>query len=318
MFKNLLVYRIELETLPAYEAAAERLEKEAFVPCGPTQPSAHGWVPPRGQAHAPLLESVDGRWLLAMKVEQRAVPGPVVKKRIEELAARIEAETGRAPGRKLRKELKEQALLELMPQAFTRESTMRVWLDPRERWLAIDTSSATRAEVVVSTLVRAFDDLKVLPLQTKLSPATAMTQWLLEGQPPGDFAFGRECELKATDDTRAVVRYARHGLEHPELRTYLEEGKRPTRVALSWQDRLSFVLSDTLQVKKLAFEDVVFESARAGRSDTKDDDFDTDAALATGELAQMLPDLLEALGGEGLPEPAEAIAAGTQPLKQAA
>jgi recombination associated protein RdgC len=49
-----------------------------------------------------------------------------------------------------------------------------------------------------------------------------------------------------------------------------------------------------LQLKKMAFLDVVFEGASTG----KDDGFDTDATIATGELRHLLPALLEALGGE--------------------
>jgi len=57
---------------------------------------------------------------------------------------------------------------------------------------------------------------------------------------------------------------------------------------------VSFVLTEGLQLKKLAFLDVVFE----GASSDKDDGFDADAAIATGELSKLLPDLIDALGGE--------------------
>jgi recombination associated protein RdgC len=40
----------------------------------------------------------------------------------------------------------------------------------------------------------------------------------------------------------------------------------------------------------------VFEGSSAG----KDDGFDADAAIATGELRKLLPDLFEALGGESI------------------
>ena len=56
---------------------------------------------------------------------------------------------------------------------------------------------------------------------------------------------------------------------------------------------MSFVLTDTMQVKKVQFLDVVFEGNKP-----EDSGFDADAAIATGELKQLIPDLLEALGGE--------------------
>ena len=42
----------------------------------------------------------------------------------------------------------------------------------------------------------------------------------------------------------------------------------------------------------------LMEGAPASPGDKKDDGFDTDVAIATGELGNMLPELLEALGGE--------------------
>jgi recombination associated protein RdgC len=68
----------------------------------------------------------------------------------------------------------------------------------------------------------------------------------------------------------------------------------PTRVAMTWDDRVSFVLTEGLLVKKMAFLDVVFDGASTG----KDDGFDGDVAIATAELQKLLPDLLDALGGE--------------------
>jgi recombination associated protein RdgC len=43
---------------------------------------------------------------------------------------------------------------------------------------------------------------------------------------------------------------------------------------------------------------VVFEGAPASPGDRKEDGFDADVVIATAELVQLIPDLLEALGGE--------------------
>jgi recombination associated protein RdgC len=69
-------------------------------------------------------------------------------------------------------------------------------------------------------------------------------------------------------------------------------------LALTWNERVSFVLSESLQLKKLAILDVVLEENSSAAGDGKDDSFDADIAIATGELAPLLDDLLEALGGE--------------------
>ena len=87
-FKNLTVFRME----PGWSASLEQieagLEKARFVECGSTQEESAGWVPPRGPAEAPLAETVRGQWLMRLMIEQRVLAGSVVKRRIDEIAAR--------------------------------------------------------------------------------------------------------------------------------------------------------------------------------------------------------------------------------------
>lgn len=303
MLKNLTIYRIGPNWTPRGDELAERLRAAAFVPCGASQPASFGWQPPRGEAHGLLLESVAGQWLLQLGVEQRVLPASVVRRRLDETAARIERETGRKPGKKQRTELKEQIVHELLPRAFTRQSAVTVWIDPKHRLLMLDATSAGRIDQVLSALVEAADDLVLQPIQTATSPAAAMAGWLTSGAPPATLTVDRECELKAADESQAAVRYARHPLDIEEIRQHIAEGKRPTRLALTWQGRVSFVLNEALQLRRIAFLDGVFE----GRAE-EPGGFDANAAIATGELGRLIPELLDALGGEQQAA-AEALAA---------
>ena len=294
MFKNLIVYRIAAGWSVGAAQMQESLEKSRFVECGTTQPISSGWIEPRGVAHAPLAEVVAGQLLLKLATEQKVLPAAVVKRRVDEMAAQIEKSSGRKPGKKQKKELKEDAVLELLPQAFTKQAAINVWLDAQHMLLLIDASSPARADEVVSLLVKSFEGLSISHVATVESAAVAMTRWLASGEPPAGFTVDRECELKSADEMKSVVRYARHPLDTDEVRRYVNEGKLPTKLALTWQGRVSFLLTDTMQIKKLAFLDGVFEGSKPG----KDEAFDADAAIATGELRKMIPDLIEALGGE--------------------
>lgn len=294
MFKNLIVYRIAAGWSVSAAQMEDALEKTRFVECGATQPLSVGWVEPRGVANGPLAEVVAGQLLLKLKTEQKVLPGTVVRRRVEEMAAHIEKSTGRKPGKKQKKDLKEEAVLELLPQAFTKQSTMNVWIDAQRMLLLVDASSPARADEVVTLLVKSFSGLSISHVMTTESAAVAMTRWLATGEPPQGFSVDRECELKSADEMKSVVRYARHPLDTDEVRRHVAEGKLPTKLALTWQGRVSFLLTDAMQIKKIAFLDGVFEGAKPG----KDEAFDADAAIATGELRQLVPDLLDALGGE--------------------
>jgi recombination associated protein RdgC len=304
MFKNLIVYRIGSH----WQASAAQLEaglaKAPFVECAATQPMSLGWVPPRGAAHGALVETVAGQWLMQLRIERRLLPASVVKRRTDEQVARIEQTSGRKPGKKQTKEIKEDVILSLLPQAFTKDVEVQVWLNPAQRLLMVSSGSVTQADAVVTELVRVLDDLALAPLHTAQSPAAAMSQWLTDGEPPAAFSVDRECELKAADDTQAVVRYARHPLDIEEVRGHIAAGKQPTQLALTWKGRVSVLLTHTMQIKRIAFLDSVFDGSDAKR----DDAFDANAAIATGELAPLLADLVLALGGEQLPG-AESLAA---------
>ena len=264
--------------------------------CGASQEKSIGWIEPRGEANGLLVESVNGQYILKLMIETRALPGSVINRKAQERLAHIEASTGRKPGKKETREIKEDIKLELLPLAFSKESSVLVWIDANVRLLVIDAASQSRADEVVTMLVKSLAGFSVTLIDTKVSPTAAMSEWLITQAPPAGFMVDRECELKAADESKAVVRYTRHPLDTDEVREYVESGKLPTRLALTWESRLSFVLTEGMQIKKVVFLDVVFEKNSVG----KDDGFDADVAISTGELSRFFPDLLQALGGEAV------------------
>jgi len=290
-----MVYRIVAGWQATAEQVEDSLDAARFAECGATQALSMGWVEPRGIAHGPLVEVVGEHWLLKLMIEQRVLPGSVVRRRVDELAERIEQETGRKPGKKAKKDLKEQVTQELLPQAFTKQGAIRVWIAPATGLLMLDAGSASKADEVVTLLIQSLEGLSLQLVQTAESPAVCMSAWLLDGVPPEGFSIDRECELKSGDEMKSVVRYARHALDIDEVRQHLQSGKAPTKLAMSWRDRVSFMLTDTFQIKKISFLDLVFE----GRDKpSKDEAFDADAAIATLELSQLIPQLIDGLGGE--------------------
>ncbi len=298
MFKNVTIYRIA----PGWEATLESMEAALdaarFVPCGASQDKSVGWAEPRGEEHGPLVESVAGQRILKLVIETKAVPGSVVKEKAQEAADHIEATTGRKPGKKETKELREDALQALLPQAFPRRGSVWVWFDLQNGLLVTDAGSQGKNDEVVTALVRAFDGLAVTLLQTAMTPQTAMTQWLATTEPENDWPAGfnveRECELKSADEEKSAVKFTRHHLLTDEVRKHLAEGKLPTRLALSWEGRIGFTLTESMQLKKLAFLEGVFDD----RPNDDESGFDTDVALATGELSKLIPAVIDALGGE--------------------
>jgi recombination associated protein RdgC len=298
MLKNAFVYRIEHWAPPTLHVLEERLARGRFIACGAAQPESVGWLPPRGGEQAALAESVGGQVIFLLGTEVKAVPGGAVKAEVQRRLDALEKETGRRPKGKRARELKDAVVHELLPRAFPKRSDTLVWLDAQAQLVWVGAGTAKKADAVVSRLVELMaGGLKLAALQTALSPATAMAQWLLQQEPPAGFSIDRECELKQPDSEKAAVRYARHTLELPEIGAHIQAGKRPTRLALTWAGRVSFVLTDALVLKKIELLDVVLEGAAPEKSAAEDGGFDADVALSTGELRLMMPALVEALGG---------------------
>ncbi len=294
VFKNVMVYRVGEGWHPTLAQLEQALDAERFVPCGASQDKSIGWVEPRGEPHGPLVEAVSGQRMLKLKIETKGVPGAVVTRKAKERCAYIEATEGRKPGKKEMKEIKEDVKMSLMPMAFSKESSVWVWVDPHAHFLVMDAGSQAKADEVVTMLVKTFAGLSLTLIHTQLSPQSAMASWLITQESPAGFSVDRECELKAADESKSVVRYVRHPLDTDEVKQHVEGGKLPTRLAMTWEGRVSFSLTEALQLKKVTFLDVVFEAT----STEKDEGFDADVALATGELQKLLPDLITALGGE--------------------
>lgn len=294
-FRNLQLYRLPVPWNISLEKLDEQLQRGAFQRCPSHEPLSRGWASPRGDGA--LVYAQNRQWLIALCVEQRLLPSAVINETVKERAEAMAAQNGYPPGRKQLRELRELVTAELLPRAFTRRRTTAVWIDPVGGWVAIDAASPAKAEEVIEHLRWSLDEFPLLPVHTERSPTAAMTDWLAAGDAPGGFSIDRDCELKSVSEEKAAVRYVRHPLEGDEIKAHITAGKLPTKLALTWNDRISFLLSEKMEVKRLAFLDLLKEEAEKN-AEHADEQFDADFALMTGELARLIPDLMLALGGE--------------------
>ncbi len=293
-FRNLQILRADGESSLTADELEEQLRRTAFQPAGAYAMDSTGWIPPRGDDR--LVHSAQGHWLIALGMEQKLLPASVIRQEVKNRAVEIEQRMGVKPGRKRLKDLKEEVTGELLPRAFSRYSTTFAWIDRTAGWLVLDAASPKKGEDFLSTLRRCMDEFPFAPLECNRSPASAMAEWLAAGDAPGGFGIEGDCELRAATQEKQVVRYANHPLDTPEIRKHLADGKQVAKLALTWRDRVSFVLTDTLAVKRLSFLDLA--RAEAGSESESDQDrFDADFALMTGLVGQLLGDLTAALGG---------------------
>jgi len=297
-FKNLTLLRL-VEPFPfTAEALATRLERYVFQPCPSHQPSAAGWTPPLGRKAVDLVHGVNGRLLLCLKTEEKVLPALVVNQVLAERIATIEDQQGRPVRRREKLELRDQLVQDLLPRALTRSRLGYAYLDLVAGWLVVDSASPRGVEEITGMLRQTLDSLPVAPLRVAWSPTAIMTTWVAGGGAPAEYALGDVCELREGSDVGGIVRCRGQDLTGDEIRGHLQAGKQVTRLGLIWDERIAFVLDEALVVRRLQFLDVVRESLRDTATGSPEAVFDAEFALMTGELALLLPRLLELFGGE--------------------
>jgi recombination associated protein RdgC len=298
--KNLIVYRLPPDWTCEADDLERKLAQQPLQRCGSFDMESRGWTCPRDEGR--YLYNQNRQWLLALGVEQKLLPASVIRQVTEERAAALAQQQAHPVGRRQMRDLREQVTAELLPRALSRRRITHAWIDAANGWLAVDAAGEPKAEQFLEVLRKTGDELPITRLDTLRSPAAAMTQWLLHGEADGPFSIDQDLELRSTDAGKATVRYARHGLEGRDIRDHLAAGKTPVRMGMTWNDRISFVLTEQLHVKRLAFLDILKRESDSD-AESEDERFDIDFALMTGELSRLLADLAEALGGEKAQEP---------------
>ena len=125
-----------------------------------------------------------------------------------------------------------------------------------------------------------------------------MTQWLLNDQAPADITIEDECELRSPEEEGGIIRCKRHDLSVPEIKNHLDTGKEVIKLAVSWADRLSFIIDEHLAIKRLRFLDLIQDQVADIETYDEAEQFDVDFSIMSLELANFLPRLIELFGGE--------------------
>jgi recombination associated protein RdgC len=295
-FKNAQLYRLPAPWAVTPDELDGQLAKRAFHPCGAMDLASVGFVEPAEHSSHGLVHVVGGQYLITLGIEQKLLPASVINQEAEKLARQVEADQGFKPARKQMKEIKAAVTDELLPRAFTVQRRVPIWIDPVSGWLAVDASSRGAAEPAIEALHKALDEFPLRLLNTLHVPRFAMTNWLSDTIPPDGFSIGQDCVLEAVADDGCTIRYSRHSLDGDDVREHIAAGKLVASLALTFDDRVSFVLTDAFEIKRIEILDVVTEAQPDAEG--RNEQFDADFMLMALELDKLFRALVMAMGGE--------------------
>ncbi len=264
LFKNLVFHRLPAEwTLTAAELEAQ-LAGRTLQACGPFEMSCRGWVPVT--AGGRLLHTVNRQHMIALGENQKLLPGSIIR----QVAAGARRNTGRGAGLSGRAQANARTAGPRRGRAACASAHAapdHAGLDrPLVGLVRRGRGRHTGAESVVEALSDTLGSFAPLALETERSPHAAMASWLMRGEAPARFSIDDDLELQTADKSKTIIRYTRHPLDGKEIQAHLASGKYPTRLGLTWNDRVSFVLTDKLQIKRLEFLEMSKELRGRGGS----------------------------------------------------
>lgn len=305
IFKNAMVYRITRYS-EIIGSLQDYLETRGFVPTSGLRPSSFGWVAPieglLTDAEEPLLVHEIGKiQFLTARYEQKVIPSSSFNEIVNDKIKQIESVEGRRIRAQERKSVKENVLADLLPQALPKSEHISGYIDHDQGLLVIGTSVPNKAEMFINCLRDSIGSLALTPIQVKQKPSDIFTRWLTTRQLPERVGFGADCDLLDIEEN-AKIACRNQDLETQEVRSHLESGKICRAVELRHYD-YRFLVTHDLILKKLR-DDTLAE-------DISDDEdpvarFDADIVNFQAALKSILGMLISALGGENLPEGANA------------
>jgi recombination associated protein RdgC len=300
MFRNLMMFRFPPSTSDLLPRLAYSTEPLMLRTPGPLEFATRGFVPVIGDE---FVVKAGNCLLFAVGTEERLLPASVISVALTERIKKICQEEDRRVGGKERKRLREEVVTDLLPRAFVERKSTRAYVDLASGWLVIDTTSRGVAEGVVSQVREALGRFPAVSPAPEESPRAVMTDWLAPrgAAMPADFSLGSECELRLPGEDGAKWKGTFVDLEGDEVGEHLGAGMMACALGLEFDDRLGFVLTEELSIRKFKMFDVVLDTLDSEHYETGLAELQARLALLAGELSR-LQERLSGIFGLSRPE----------------
>ena len=294
--RNATIFKFTGSTRAQFEGM---LANRKFTPLTGVDATRSGFVQPVSYDDSLLLfaQEIDVG-AFSMRTDTKILPACVIKAEVEHRAGEIEERQGFKIGRKQRRELTEQVTDILIGKAFTRTTIIRCWADFKAGLLVIDSPSATKVEDVLLALhggaTTAGFELLVSAWHTKNSPAASMTAWLRDEIDLDGFTFDDSALFEK--DEGGKVRITKQDVRADALCRLLDSESTVSELAMTWKDKVSFVLTKNLVLKRMTHLGFIYPDGNQG--DMLEQELrDAEVVLNAGTVREMMASINEIMGG---------------------
>lgn len=307
LFKTGRFYRLPDDFVIDFGQLETALAEKPARECASQEKDHLGFAPAYGKGDAaPLVHIFNGDCaLVRVRKDERLLPDSVVSQFLAAKVEEISSTQDRRVRKKEKTQLKDEIIQSLLPQAFPLNTSSYLVIDKSSGLIWCNSTTPGTAEDMLSLIREVIGSLPVRPLRSKMPPSIAMTEWVKKGTAPTEFSILGDCMLKDTDETGGAIQVKKQDLADEALLKLLEGGKVVTNLRLAYSDNLSFTLDTDCVLKGISYGDVFEEKAKSDAGDDADGLFDANLCLMILTMREMLPKLMEAIGGEEFPKVAE-------------
>jgi recombination associated protein RdgC len=262
-YKNAAMAHITSSRMLLRDDIEEALAKMLFRPLEKQQRISEGFVSPVTVLPADeLTYTVNQCVFFAYRSDEKVIPKSAINQLVAAKAKEIEEKEQRKVGRKERKILQEQVLDEVTPNALPKQSLLRGYFDLRQRMLVVDSTSPKKLEELHGHLrsnlfISNGGGIAFQLLNVNATMSAVMSSWLLEGYTPGNFTIDDEGEIIAAGGEGAQIKIAKQDMEASDITQLLQAGRVVRKLAMTWNDRIGFVVATGFNLSKLHWHEKV-------------------------------------------------------------
>lgn len=298
-FKNILFYRFTKPFEVSSETLEAQLAESPFKPCEANDIYQLGWSSPLQKHSDQLVHVCQEYWMICLQKQERILPSSVVNEQVQEKVNAIEEEQHRKVTRKEKTEIKEEITFQLLPKSFTKTTRHFAYLCPSKGYMVINTSSAKLADEFTSYLRKTIGSLPIKFPAVNQAPSSVMTHWVTkDASMPAELTLGYECELTSSGDEKGSIKYKGLELDQKQIEEQIQSGMEVTKLALDWRESISFLLGSDLSIKRIKFGDMLQEQLDDNNAEDAASQFDAGFSIMSMEFDKLIPDILNAFGGE--------------------
>jgi len=305
-FKQVQLFQLTDSSAYSVEQFSEKLSALLFTPCLPSWPSSIGWISVVDEEGAPLCRAFNGYMMFCLQMEEKILPSSVIRQALSDKVKQIELTQSRKVWSKEKLALKDEITMTLLPRAFSKLSRIYAYIDTKNQWLVLGTNNLKKTEQFMSLFKKSISE-QVHPFELK-KLAPLMTSWLKEQSYPDSFSIEKACVLQDPNQQNRIIRCQYQDLFATGIQSLIKEGCQAKQLALLWQDRLHFSLSDTFMLHGIKFHEELLSESSDLEIETKQQQFDADFLIMTETFSLFLKELLDLLLDQTVQKKTEKIA----------